>query len=173
MKYISTLLTASTHPCLYLDEIQSRLHDVHGVNISIACVSRAVCRLVLTHKQVSKLALELNKLLRSYGMQNMVVSQRSRLSGSTSRVLAVDDITNPHQDGWAAVGRACIRWTSRPYTAASTTCILKSRTQAYALRERSGRLRRRARRADVGGSGVLNCHALVTTNKDLSAPTAD
>ncbi|KIK90430.1 hypothetical protein PAXRUDRAFT_681538 [Paxillus rubicundulus Ve08.2h10] len=76
---------------------------------SLATLSRAVCRLQLSHKQLSKTASERNELLRAtwqaeyeYGdipMEYFVWIDES----------SVDDKTNQCTDGWSPLGRTCVR----------------------------------------------------------------
>ncbi|KIK73507.1 hypothetical protein PAXRUDRAFT_119145, partial [Paxillus rubicundulus Ve08.2h10] len=61
--YITSILDA--HPSLYLDEIQECLFTAHNVDVSIATLSRTLRRIQLSHKQVSKSALERNEELRA------------------------------------------------------------------------------------------------------------
>ncbi|KAI0311170.1 hypothetical protein OF83DRAFT_1042045, partial [Amylostereum chailletii] len=49
----------------FLDEIQDRLDQQLGIHVSLATVSRAVCGLALTHKHISKEAMERNDVLRA------------------------------------------------------------------------------------------------------------
>jgi transposase len=105
MNYISSLLAAN--PCLYLDEIQDRLSDERGIDVSISTISRAVRSLALSHKRVSKAAMERNELLRAtwqaaYG--DIPAEYFVWLDESS-----VDDHTNQRTDGWAPLGRACVR----------------------------------------------------------------
>ncbi|KAI0309021.1 hypothetical protein OF83DRAFT_1039735, partial [Amylostereum chailletii] len=53
------------HPALYLDELLDMLLDDRGIEISLATLSRAVRRLAISHKQISKEAQERNDLLRA------------------------------------------------------------------------------------------------------------
>ncbi|KAF8836982.1 hypothetical protein BDN67DRAFT_910077, partial [Paxillus ammoniavirescens] len=59
--YITSILDA--HPSLYLDEIQERLFTARSVDVSIATLSRTLRHIQLSHKQVSKSALEQNEEL--------------------------------------------------------------------------------------------------------------
>lgn len=61
MTYISSLLDAN--PTMYLDELQIKLAETRHVDVSIATLSRALRRLAITHKKVSKAAMERNELL--------------------------------------------------------------------------------------------------------------
>lgn len=103
--YISSLLAAN--PTLYLDELQIKLAETRHVDVSISTLSRTIRRLAITHKKVSKAALERNELLRAtwqaeYG--NIPTEYFVWLDESS-----VDDHTNQRTRGWAASGRACVR----------------------------------------------------------------
>jgi transposase len=103
--YIFSLLTAN--PTLYLDELQIKLAEIRHVDVSIATLSRAVRRLAITHKKVSKDASERNELLRAtwqaeYG--DIPAEYFVWLDESS-----VDDRTNQRTNGWATSGRACVR----------------------------------------------------------------
>jgi transposase len=105
LNYLSSILDAN--PCLYLDELQSRLATDRDVDVSISTIFRAVRSLALSRKRVSKAALERNELLRAtwqaeYG--DIPADYFVWLDESS-----VDDHTNQRTHGWAAVGRACVR----------------------------------------------------------------
>jgi transposase len=105
MQYIYSILEAN--PTLYVDEIQQRLFETRDVEVSIATVSRALRRLAITHKHVAKEALERDELVHAawqaeYGdipMDAFVWVDEA----------SVDDRTNQWRDGWALLGRACVR----------------------------------------------------------------
>ncbi|KIJ06262.1 hypothetical protein PAXINDRAFT_57914, partial [Paxillus involutus ATCC 200175] len=61
--YITSILDA--HPSLYLNEIQERLFTARNVDVSIATLSHTLHRIQLSHKRVSKSALEQNEELRA------------------------------------------------------------------------------------------------------------
>ncbi|KAF8989235.1 hypothetical protein BDQ17DRAFT_1195982, partial [Cyathus striatus] len=48
---------------IYLDELQEKLMSVCGVEASISTISRALCRLAISHKNVAVSALERNEQL--------------------------------------------------------------------------------------------------------------
>ena len=105
ISYISSLLDAN--PTLYLDELQIKLAETRHVDVSIATLSRAVRHLAITHKKVSKAAMERNELLRAtwqaeYG--DIPADYFVWLDESS-----VDDHTNQRADGWAVSGCACVR----------------------------------------------------------------
>jgi transposase len=105
INYISSSLEAN--PALYLDEIQNKLLETFDIDVSIATISRCICRLALTHKKVATTAQERNELLRAtwqaaYGdipMEYFVWLDEA----------SVDDRTNQRHVGWASLGRACVR----------------------------------------------------------------
>jgi transposase len=108
LNYISSLLVAN--PCLYLDELQDRLATDWDTHVSISTISRAVQSLTLSRKRVSAAAIERNELLRAtwqaeYG--DIPADYFVWLDKSS-----VDDHTNQRTQGWAALGRACVRRTT-------------------------------------------------------------
>lgn len=105
LEYLYSILLAN--PTLYLDELQDRLLLTRNVDISIATISRALHGLALSHKKVAKAAAERNELLRAtwqaqYG--NIPAEYFIWLDESS-----VDDRTNQRTQGWAGLGRACVR----------------------------------------------------------------
>jgi len=52
VEYIHALLQAN--PVLYLDELQEQHLSVWDKDISLASLSRAICRLAMTHRRISK-----------------------------------------------------------------------------------------------------------------------
>lgn len=95
------------NPGTYLDEIQLFVRDILGVNTSIATISRALRKIAITNKKISKKAAEADEQLHSawlaaHGdtpMENIVWLDES----------SVDDQTNQRRRGWAAMGQACVR----------------------------------------------------------------
>src|SRR6202040_863239 len=105
IEYIHALLQAN--PALYLDELQEQLFSVRDKDVSLASLSRAIRRLAMTHKRISKTAAERNELLRAtwqaeYG--DIPAEYFVWLDESS-----VDDRTNQRNHGWAQLGRACVR----------------------------------------------------------------
>jgi hypothetical protein len=105
MNYIYSILEAN--PGLYVDEIQQRLFEARDVDISIATISRALRRLAVLHKKVAREALERDEVvhatwLAEYG--DIPVESCLWLDESS-----VDDRTNQRRNGWAPLGRACVR----------------------------------------------------------------
>lgn len=105
VQFLSSLLLAN--PTLYLDELQEQLSKTRNVDVSIATLSRSLTRIALSHKSISKTAAERNELLRAtwqaeYGeipAEYFVWIDES----------SVDDKTNQRLQGWAGLGRACVR----------------------------------------------------------------
>jgi transposase len=100
IEYIHALLQAN--PMLYLDELQEQLFAAQDKDISLATLSRAIWRLAMTHKRVSKTAAERNELLRAtwqamYG--NIPAEYFVWLDESS-----VDNKTNQRNHGWADLG---------------------------------------------------------------------
>ncbi|KAJ7484965.1 hypothetical protein B0H11DRAFT_1685311, partial [Mycena galericulata] len=63
LDYLSGLLDAN--PTWYLDELQEKLYDSRGVDVSIATLSRTIRRLAIMKKKVAPEAIERNELLRA------------------------------------------------------------------------------------------------------------
>jgi len=104
MTYISSLLDAN--PTMYLDELQIKLAETRHVDVSIATLSRALRRLAITHKKVSKAAMERNELLRAtwqaeYG--DIPAEYFVWLDESS-----VDNHTNQCMNGWAVSICPCV-----------------------------------------------------------------
>jgi hypothetical protein len=104
LNYLSSIL--DVNPCLYLDELQSRLATDQDVNVSISTIFHAVQSLALSRKHVLKAALERNKLLCATWQ-----AEYSDIPADYFVWLdesSVDDHTNQHTHGWAAVGCTCV-----------------------------------------------------------------
>jgi transposase len=104
MNYLASIIDA--RPKIYLDELQQELLLHRNIEVSISTISRALQRLAISRKKVSHEAIERNELLRAtwqaeYG--DIPAEYFVWLDEAS-----VDDQTNQHRDGWAAVGRACI-----------------------------------------------------------------
>jgi transposase len=105
MNYIYSILEAN--PGLYVDEIQQQLFQVRNVDVSIATISRALWRLAVSHKKVAKEALERDEILRATWLAEYGdIRPESCLWLDES---SVDDRTNQRHNGWAPLGRACVR----------------------------------------------------------------
>jgi len=61
-----TYLLSLVHqnPTINLEILQNRLHNIRGVDVSVPTISRALCRLGITWKRVSRRAAEQNELVR-------------------------------------------------------------------------------------------------------------
>jgi hypothetical protein len=92
---------------LYLDELQEQLFAARDKDISLATLSRAIRRLAMTHKRVSKTAAERNELLRAtwQAMYGDIPAEYFVWLDESS----VDNKTNQRNHGWADLGRACVR----------------------------------------------------------------
>ena len=103
--YISGLLAAN--PTLYLNKIQEKLESTHGVDVSIATISRTLDQLALSNKQVSKVAAEHNELLWAtwVAAHGHIPKEYFVFLDESS----VDDLTGQRQKGWSQIGRACVR----------------------------------------------------------------
>lgn len=105
LNYITSLLEAN--PALYLDELHAQLLANRDVDVSLATLSRSLRSLALSNKKISKTALERNELLRAtwqaeYG--DIPAEYFVWLDEAS-----VDDRTNQRKNGWAGIGRACVR----------------------------------------------------------------
>jgi transposase len=108
LNYLESILRAE--PGLFLDKLQDKLCTVRDIEVSIATISRTLCRLAITNKTIAKEAAERNEHLRAtwevsmaqYDPQQLVFIDEAR----------VDDQTNVRKNGWAPLGQACVRQTS-------------------------------------------------------------
>ena len=103
--FISSLI--EENPVIYLDEIQLQLEELRGVHVSLATVSRTLHNLSLSHKKISKAALERNELLRATWLAEWGDLPAEYLVWIDES--SVDNLTNQRRQGWAEVGRACVR----------------------------------------------------------------
>ena len=108
LEYLDGLL--SSQPGLFLDEIQDKLRDMRDVEVSLATLSRTFSRLAITHKVISKQALERNEHLRATWPAVMGQYEPHQLVFIDEA--GVDDHTNVRSRGWAPLGMACVRRTS-------------------------------------------------------------
>jgi transposase len=104
-KFVRGLVTAQ--PTLYLDEIQDRLFESRGTTASLASISRALKKLTITHKQVSKIAMERNELLQATWQGEI-----AQFLDNPSMFLFVDESAmNMHtalrRCGWSEAGSPC------------------------------------------------------------------
>jgi transposase len=107
MDYISSTIQAT--PVIYLDEIQERLLLYRNIDVSLSTVSCALKNLALTHKKVTHEAIECNELVRACWQ-----AEHGDIPAEYCVWLdeaGVDNHTNRHDEGWAMVGRACVRQT--------------------------------------------------------------
>lgn len=105
MNYIYSILEAN--PGLYLDEIQQRLFQAREVEVSIATICRALQRLAVSNKKVAREALERDEIVRATWLAEYGdIPMESCLWLDES---SVDDRTNQRRNGWAPLGRACVR----------------------------------------------------------------
>ena len=99
--YIRTLTRA--RPSIYLDEIQQELEFACGVFVSIATISRALARMQISKKSLSRSAAERNEELRTLWELEV-----SRLNDPDLFVFidesAVDNKTVQRSQGWSAIG---------------------------------------------------------------------
>lgn len=57
--------------CIYLDELQAEIYNIHGVTLSQSSITRTLHHLQYSHKHVSTRALERNNLMRSAFMNKI------------------------------------------------------------------------------------------------------
>lgn len=106
LTFINTILTAN--PSLYLDEVQQKLSDVRGVQVSIATVSRALSSANISRKSVEKAAGERNEELRTLWEIDMAQYKDPRVFLALDES-AVDNKTAQRRFGWAPIGLPCVR----------------------------------------------------------------
>ncbi|PPR05263.1 hypothetical protein CVT26_012410 [Gymnopilus dilepis] len=104
--FLESLLDAN--PSMYLDEMQQKLHDICGTDVSIATISRALRRANLTHKTVTKAAAERDEELRAIWEGVMVQYTDPELFVFLDES-AVDDRTGQRTQGWSHMGTPCVR----------------------------------------------------------------
>lgn len=104
LAYISNLI--QHQPTLYLDEVQERVLRHRSINVSIATLSRALRRLALSHKSLTREALERNELLRAtWQAAHASIPKEYQVWVDEA---SVDNITNQRTAGWSFLGRACV-----------------------------------------------------------------
>ena len=105
VKYIYALLWAN--PMLYLDELQEQLLFAWDRDVSLATLSCTIRQLAMTHKQISKMAIERNELLwATWQAKYRDIPAEYFVSLDES---SIDDKTNQRNQGWADLGHACVR----------------------------------------------------------------
>lgn len=105
INYISSLIQAN--PTLYLDEIQHDLEAALDVNVSLSTIYRTLVRIAISNKKISKEAAERDELLRATWMAVNGITPLEYMVWLDEA--SVDDCTNLRSNGWAGVGRACVR----------------------------------------------------------------
>jgi len=105
LQYIRNALDAN--PCLYLDEIQSKLHMYCNVDVSISTLSRTIKRLKISHKQASRQASERDEAarlaFRTYVATHLQARQLVFIDEG-----AKDERIADRRFGWSEVGKKCI-----------------------------------------------------------------
>ena len=93
-------------PKIYLDEIQDELLERQDIFVSISTLSCTLHQLSMTCKHVENEALERNELLHATWQATYadIPADYCLWLDETT----VDDCTNQHALGWAAMGRVCI-----------------------------------------------------------------
>ena len=104
MNYIESLIDAQ--PKIYLDKIQDELLERRDVFVSILTLSRTLHQLSMTCKHVANEALERNELLCATWQATYADIPADYCVWLDEA--SVDDRTNQHAMGWAAMGRACV-----------------------------------------------------------------
>lgn len=105
MNYVYSILEAN--PSLYVDEIQQSLFQARNVDVSIATICRALKRLAVSHKKVAREALERDEMVRAAWLADYGDLQPDSCLWLDES--SVDDRTNQRRNGWALLGRACVR----------------------------------------------------------------
>ena len=94
-------------PAMYLDELADGLAEDRGVTVSVPTLSRALHRLALSRKQISREALERDELLRAtWQAAYSHIPKESFLWLDES---SIDNLTNRRSEGWSSLGRACVQ----------------------------------------------------------------
>lgn len=104
--FIEALLEAD--PSMYLDEIQQKLRDICDCDVSIATISRALHRVQLTRKTVTKAAAERDEQLRAIWEGVMAQYTDPELFVFLDES-AVDGRTGQRRQGWSHMGTPCVR----------------------------------------------------------------
>lgn len=94
---------------IYLDEIQAKLLELRGTNISISTLMRTIQRLNLSRKCTSARALERNDIKRSAYMNHI-----AEIAPDPNMLMFVDEAarnrrTSARTKGWAPVGLRCVQ----------------------------------------------------------------
>jgi transposase len=107
IQYIHALLQANPTLYLVLDELQEQLFAAQDKDVSLATISRAIRKLAMTHKCISKTAAERDEFLRAtwQGAYGDIPTEYFVWLDESS----VDDKTNQRTRGWADLGSACVR----------------------------------------------------------------
>src|SRR5271170_2577729 len=95
-------------PCLYLDELQEKLREYRGIEVSLATVHRSLHRLAITRKCVIKEANERDDLLRAIWEGEMAQYRDPEVFVFLDES-AVDNKTSQHFSGWSHRGVPCTR----------------------------------------------------------------
>lgn len=104
--YIDTLL--QNDPGIYLDEVQAKLLEDRNINVSVSSIQRAIARLDISRKAVSKEAKERNDLLRAIWEGNMAQYDDPELFLFLDES-AVNNLSVQHLAGWSRRGTPCVR----------------------------------------------------------------
>jgi transposase len=104
--FLNTILQAN--PSLYLDEMQKKLSDVRGVDVSISTLSRVLAFEQVSQKRVAKAAAERDEELRTIWEANMAQYTDPELFVALDES-AVDNKTIQRTHGWSPMGKPCVR----------------------------------------------------------------
>jgi len=105
MRYLSSLLAA--RPTLFIDEIQRRLEETCNLHVSLLTVYRSLQRLAISHKHVSREALERDEELRAIwkGVVGREVDPNVFVWCDES---SINNRVVQRNWGWSSIGQACI-----------------------------------------------------------------
>ena len=106
ISFIGAVIRAN--PSIYLDELQQKLSVVCNINISLASLSRALRRLNLTQKKITKAAAERDEELRAVWEIMMAQYSDPELFVAIDES-AVDSRTCQRTQGWSQMGSRCVR----------------------------------------------------------------
>ena len=109
ISFISEVIRAQ--PTIYLDEIQHKLAAVRRIQVSTATISRALSRMGLTRKAVSREASERNDDVRLLWELDMAQYEDPEMFVFLDES-AVDNHTFRRASGWSAAGTPAVEWST-------------------------------------------------------------
>ena len=104
INYLTSLIAA--WPKIYLDELQEDLLSTHGIDVSLATISRALRQWEMSNKNVASAALQRNELLQATWQAEHGDTPAEYCVWIDEA--SVDDKTNQRERGWSPIGQACV-----------------------------------------------------------------